>query len=102
MSKLHAHVPQSAEADHSDFLSLGDAPAAHRRVSGDSGAEERRSSREIEVGRDAQDEPLVHDDAIGVATIGDASEVLVRGVEREDHVRAELLKAGAAFGAGAV
>jgi hypothetical protein len=34
--------------------------------------------------------------------IGDASEVLVRGVEGEDHIRAELLKAGLALGAGAV
>ena len=102
MSKLHAHVAQSAETDHANFLALADAPAAHGRVGGDSGAEERRRPREIEVGRDAQDKTIVDDHAIGVATIGDASEVLVRGVKGKDHVRAELLKAGLALGAGAV
>lgn len=63
---------------------------------------ERRGSGEIEVGGDAQDKAFVDDDATGVATIGDASEVLVRGIEGEGHVRAELLKAGLALGAGAV
>src|SRR6266481_4362425 len=55
MRKLHGHVAQSAEADHANFLALGD-----------------------------------------------ASEVLVRRVESEDHVRAELLEAGLALWAGAV
>ena len=82
MSKLHAHVAQSAETDHADFLALGDAPVAHGRVGGDSGAEQRRGSGEIEVRGHAQDKALIDDDAIGVAAIGDASEVLVRGVVR--------------------
>src|SRR5574337_1098529 len=102
MNKLHAHVAQSAETDHANFLAPGDAPAAHGRVGCDPSAEERRGSGEIEVGGDAQDEAFVDDDAVGVATIGDASEVLVRGVEGEGHVRAELLKAPPALGAGAV
>lgn len=42
------------------------------------------------------------DYALGVATIGDASEVHVWGVVGEDHVRAELLKASLALWAGAV
>ena len=102
MSKLHAHVAQSAETDHANLLALGHTPVAHGRVGCDSGAKERRGSGEIEVGRDAQDKAFVHDDAVGVATIGDASEVLVREVVRESHVRAELLKAGLALGTGAV
>ncbi len=57
---------------------------------------------EIEVGRDAQDEAFIDDDAIGVAAVSDASEVLVRGVVGEGQVRAELLKPGLALGAGAV
>ena len=57
---------------------------------------------EIEVGRNAQDEAFIDDNAIGVATVGHASEVLVRGVVGEGHVRAELLKASLALGAGAV
>src|ERR1017187_10299086 len=102
MSKLHAHVAQAAETDHANFLALCDAPVAHRRVCGDPGAEERRGSGEIKVGGDSQNEVFIDDDAIGVATIGDASEVLVRGVEGEGQVRAELLKAGFAPGTGTV
>ena len=102
VGELHAHVAQPAETDHADLLALGDAPVAHRRVGRDPGAEERRGSGEIEVGRDAQDEVLVDDDAVGVAAVGDAAEVLVRGVVGEGHVRAELLEAGLAVRAGAV
>ena len=102
MGELHAHVAQSAETDHADLLALGDAPVAHGRVGRDPGAEQRRGSGEIEVGGDAQDEAFVDDDAVGVAAVGDASEVLVRGVVGERHVRAELLKARLALGAGAV
>ncbi len=102
MSELHAHVAQSAETDHADLLALGDAPVAHGRVGCDPGAEERRGSGEIEVGGNAQDEAFIDDDAVGVATVGDASEVLVRGVVGEGQVRAELLKASLALRAGAV
>jgi len=102
MSKLHSHVAQSAKTDHTNLLAFGNAPMAHGRVGGDAGAEEWRDSGEIEVGRDAQDKAFVHDDALGVATIGDPSEVLVREVVREGHIPAELLKASLAFGAGPV
>ena len=44
----------------------------------------------------------VDDDAVGVAAVGDAAEVLVGEVVGEGHVRAELLEAGLALGAGAV
>ncbi len=102
MSKLHAQVAQSAETDHANFLALCDAPAAHGRVCCDPGAEQRRSPGKIEVGGDAQDEAFVNDDALGVATIGDACEVLVRGVVGEDYIWAELLKASPTLGTRAV
>ena len=85
------------------FLPLVDAPVAQRRVGRDAGAEQRRGAGEVEVGRDAQDEVLVHDDAVGVAAVGDRRRlVLVRRVVGERHVRAELLEPGLAVGAGAV
>ena len=102
LSKLHAHVAQPAETDHADFLPFADAPMTHRRVGCDPGAEERRGSGEVEVGRHAQDEVLVNDDAVGIATICDASEVLFRGIVGKRHVRAELLEARLALGTGAV
>jgi hypothetical protein len=102
MSKLHTHVAQSTEPDDANFLALGDAPVAHGRVCCDPGAEERRGSGEIALRRDTQDKAVVHDDALGVATIGDASEVLVREVVGEGHVPAELLKASLALVTGPV
>ena len=73
VGELHAHVAQPAEADDADLLALGDAPVAHRRVGRDPGAEQRRGAGEVEVGRDAQDEALVDDDAVGVAAVGDGA-----------------------------
>src|ERR1035437_2964471 len=98
MCKLRAHVTQPAETDHA----FGDAPVALGRICCDASAEERYGPGEIEVGGDSQNEVFIDDDAIGVVTVGDASEVLVRGVEGERQVRAEILKPNLAPGAGAV
>lgn len=46
----------------------------------------------IEVGGNAQNEAFIDDDAIGVATIGDTSKMLIWGVEGEGLVRTELFK----------
>ena len=100
--ELHAHVAQSAETDYADLLALGDAPVAHGRVCCAPGAEERRSSSKIEVGGNAQNEAFINDDAIRLATIGDAFEVLVCGVKGESQVRAELLKTRFALGTSSV
>jgi hypothetical protein len=67
MSKLHAHVAQTAETDDANFFAGGDAPVTHRRVCRDPGAEKRRGSRKIKVGGYAQNEAFIDDDAIGVA-----------------------------------
>ncbi len=95
-------MAQSAETDHTNFLARGDTPAAQGRVGCDAGAEERRGSGEIEIGWNPQNEVLVDHDAVGISTIGNAPEVLVRGVEGEDLVRAKLLKSILALGAGPV
>src|ERR1035441_747002 len=89
MCKLRAHVTQPAETDHANLLAFGDAPVAHGRICCDASAEERCGPGEIEVGGDSQNEVFIDDDAIGVATVGDASAVLVRGVEGEGQVRSE-------------
>ncbi len=49
-----------------------------------------------------QNETFIDDDMIGVAAIGDTSEVLVFGVEGEGQVGAELLKPSFAVVAGTV
>ena len=65
-------------------------------------AQSKGGSSEIQVRRDAQNEALVDDDAVGVATIGDAPEVLIRHVKGECEVRAKLLEADAALIAGSI
>ena len=100
--EFHAHVTQPAETDYANFVALCDAPAAHGRVCCDPGAEERRGSGEIEIGRDAQDEVFIDDDAVGVSVVGDAPEVFVRRAVGEGLVWAELLMTSPALGAGAV
>src|SRR2546426_11069854 len=95
-------MAQSAKTDHANFLALRDAPVMHRGVGRDPGAEQWRSSGETELGWDAQDEAFIDNNAVGVATVGDASKMLVRRVEGQDHVRAELFKASFAVRAGSV
>src|SRR5205823_11684735 len=102
VSKFYRHVPESAKTDHANFLALRDAPVMHRRVGRDPGTEQRRSSGEVEVGWDAQNEMFVDNDAARVPTVGETSEVFVRGVESEGHVGTELLKAGFALRTGTV
>ena len=102
MRKFDAHVAEPAQADDADLLALGHAPVAHRRVGGDSGAEQRRGPGKIEVGRNAENKALVDDNAVGVPSIRHAASVLVGEVVREGHVGAELLKAGLALRTGAV
>src|SRR5262249_12624237 len=77
-------------------------PMTQGRVCGDTRAEERRGSGEIEIRWHAQDKTFVYDDAIRVAAVGDASEALVRKVVRESDVAAELLNTGLALPAGPV
>ena len=75
---------------------------AHRRVGRDPGAEQRRGPGEVEVGGNAQNEAFIDDDAVGVAAVGDAAQVLVGRVVGEGGIWAELLQAGLALGAGVV
>jgi hypothetical protein len=55
-----------------------------------------------EMGGDAQHEMFIDDDAVGVATKRDASQAIVRRVEGEPEVRAEILTSRFAAGTGAV
>src|SRR5215831_17235589 len=53
MGKLYRHMTQSTETYHTDLLASGDAPMPHGRVCCNSGAQERRGSGEIQIGRNA-------------------------------------------------
>src|SRR5689334_3918147 len=97
MPKFQAHVAQSAETDHSDFLSLGDAVLAHRRIGRNPCTEQRRRSGEVQVLWHLQNKSLIDDDAVGVAAASDTSEVFVREVVSQDEVRAEMLVASPAL-----
>ena len=62
----------------------------------------RRGSGEVEVRGNMEHEPLVDHDAVRVAAVGDAAEMLVGEVVSEGQVGAELLEARLALRAGAV
>src|SRR5579871_187587 len=102
MAEFQAHVAETAEANHANFLTLADSVLAHRRVGGDSGAQQRSSSSKVQVRRHAQHKSLIYDDTVGVAAVGDSSEMPVGEVVRQDQVRAEMLVAGLALGTRAV
>src|SRR5437762_7816468 len=102
MSKFYRHVTQAAETNHPNFRALSDAPVMHRGVSRDAGTEQRRDCGEFQVRWDSQNEMFIDDDAFGVAAVGNPSEMLIRRIEREDHIRTELFKASLALWAGAV
>jgi hypothetical protein len=70
-------MTQSAETYHTDLLVFGNAPMPHGRVCCNSGAQERRGSGEIQVGRNAQDKVFFDDNTVGIAAIGDASKMHV-------------------------
>ena len=64
MGEFHTHVAQPAESDDADLLPLCDAPVAQGRIRRNTRAQERSGPGQVEVGRDAQDEAIVHDDAV--------------------------------------
>src|SRR5262249_20865233 len=101
-TKLHGHVTESSESDHANFLPFADAPVAHRRVCSDSRAEERRSTSDVQIRRQSQNEMFIDHNALGIAAIRDAAEVFVRRIESERHVWAELLEVTFAIFAGAI
>jgi len=49
-----------------------------------------------------QDKALINHDAVGIAAVGDASEVLIGKVVGESQIRTELLEASLALGAGTI
>src|SRR5579872_3358385 len=102
MRKLHTHVAQSTQTDDANFLAISDTRAVQRRVGCNSGAEKRRSSGRLEVRGDAQNESLIDDDALRVTAVGYVSEVPVRRIKGQDHIRTELFKPGPALGTRAV
>src|SRR6476646_3113866 len=102
MSKFYRHMAEPAKTDHADFLALANAPVTHRRVRRDSSAKQRRSSSDIQIRGDAQNEMFIDNDAFGVAAVSYASEMFVRRVERKNHVRAELLETTFAVRAAAI
>src|ERR1035441_6523871 len=78
MGNLSAHMTEPTETDHANLLALADAPVAHGRVSRDSSAKQGSGSGEVKVRGDAESEPLVDHDAVGVAAVGEPPRCLDR------------------------
>src|ERR1700690_547909 len=103
VGEFNSHVAKSTEADDPNLLSFSYIPVAQRGIGGDARTEQRRSRGQVQLVRDAQREGLVDHDAVGIAAVGDATEMLVFGVIGEGcRGVAELLITGAAVRASAV
>ena len=83
--KLHRHVPEPAQPDDADLVTLADLLQTQRRVGRDPGAQERSGRREVEFVRKAQHEILVDHDALRITAVGDAAGVRVRTVVGKGH-----------------
>src|SRR5437660_6452475 len=91
MSKLHAHVPQPAQAHHAYFLSFAHIPVAQRRIRGDARAKERRRARQVQSRRHAQHVILIHHNASRISAVGNAAEYLVFAVVGKRHAGFTIL-----------
>ncbi len=74
---LYAHVAQASESHDSHFLSLAHLPVPERRVRSDAGTQQRRHAGEVLFVWNVQDKVFIDHDAIGVAPVSHASQVLV-------------------------
>ena len=97
MGEFHAHVAEPAQAHNADLLALADLVVAEGGIGGDTGTQQGSAGGQIEISRHPQHEGFVHDHMIGIAAVGHATEVFVRGVVGEDGATlAELFKSVAA------
>ena len=55
---------------------------AQRRIGGDAGTEQGSRGGQIQMLRHVQHKAFIHDDAFGIAAVGHATGVLVRGCYR--------------------
>src|SRR5437764_6615572 len=100
LGKFHAHMPEAAQANNANLLSLANVPEPQRRICRNAGAQQRRCAGKIQLVGDAQNERLAHHDTVGVSAVSDAAENLVLSVIGESgEVNAELLLAGEAIDA---
>src|SRR5215213_1680504 len=102
MRKLHAHMAQPTDTDHSNFLAWANFPMRQRRVSCNACTQQRCSTREIEVGWNSQHEVFIDNDAFGIAAVSDAAEMRIERVVSESVIRAELFEPGFALFARAI
>jgi len=84
-------VLNKASTTEETYLAMGDnpalrnAPVTHRRVGRDAGTKQRGGPGEVDVGRDAQNEAFIHNDAVGVAAVGDRRRLVFVGRAVGEH-----------------
>src|SRR3984957_10869240 len=101
MREFHAHVAKPAKSDNSGLLSRADVPVMQRRIRRDSRAQQRSRRGWIQLIGDFQHERLIDHDAIRIASISDAAEMLVFAVISEYRkLYAILFQAAQAVGTG--
>ena len=88
---LDAHVTQAANTNDADLFTRSDVSMAKRRIGSDAGAKQRRHRSKLMLWMpDVQDETLVDDNPLRIATEG-----MPRGILRRAIVGADEARAGA-------
>ena len=89
--------PRPPKTDDADLLAFADAPMVHGRIGRDSGTKQ-RCGPQGQIRRNAQNESLIDNDALGIAAVGDASKMFIGEVVGQRQVWAELFQARPASG----
>jgi hypothetical protein len=95
-------MTQAPESYHTNLFPFGDSPVTHWGVCCDPCTQERSSSCKIQIGRNTQNKVLFDYNAVRIATIGYASNVLIWRVVGEGRIRTELFETRLTLGAVAV
>lgn len=90
-------MAQSAEPQHGYLLARSDVPLGDRRIGGDAGAQQRSCLYEVQGIGDAANKPLVDDDFLRVAALGDTSVDIMGVVSTDRPVETRLLLPGLAL-----
>src|SRR5208282_5328376 len=86
MGEFHSHMTQAAQAHDAHLLPFLYIPVPQRRIRRDARTEQRSRSRQIQILGDSQRESLGDDNALRVAAVGPATDLLVFRVVGEGRL----------------
>src|SRR5260370_41008583 len=101
MRELQSHMPEPTQSDDPNLLARPGLPVLQRRVSRNARAEQRRSSRQVQILRYGESEILIENDVLPISAEGQLSILALRVIGVDDRLPiAVLLLSSRARGAG--